>query len=421
MTTPEDSEPPSSRQGLRIPVAGAAIRRFLKLESAGGILLIGATLLAMVLANTPARGLYDTLLEVPFQIRLGTLNLEKPLLLWINDGLMAVFFFLIGLELKRELMEGELSRPSQLVLPGLGALGGMAVPALIYAALNWNNPIALQGWAIPAATDIAFALGILSLLGSRVPISLKIFLVSLAIVDDIGAILIIALFYTSQLSLASLVVAGAALLALLVMNRRGVASLPAYLFLGTILWIAVLKSGVHATLAGVTLAFFIPLRTRTPDAPSLLKSLEYRLHGTVAYCILPLFALANAGVPLQGISGEALLSSVPLGIILGLVVGKFVGVFALAGLGVALRWTRLPEGMSWASLAGVALLCGVGFTMSLFVGSLAFQGGSLPYDGSERLGILIGSSISALLGYLVLAKVLPPRNDQESSEDRDSA
>ncbi|NNC90014.1 MAG: Na+/H+ antiporter NhaA [Akkermansiaceae bacterium] len=403
------SPPPSPSSGRRLPDAGAALRRFLRLEAAGGILLIVATVAAMILANTPARGLYDALLEIPLQFRAGALNLEKPLLLWINDGLMAVFFFLIGLELKRELLEGELSRPERLVLPGLGAIGGMAVPAGIYAAMNWGDPVAMQGWAIPAATDIAFALGILSLLGSRVPISLKVFLVSLAIMDDIGAILIIAIFYTAQVSLASLVVAAAALVVLFVLNRRGVSSLPAYLLTGFVLWVAVLKSGVHATLAGVTLAFFIPLRPSLPGGPSMLKSLEHRLHGTVAFVILPVFALANAGVPLQGFSPESILSPVPLGIILGLVAGKFIGVFLMASLGVAFGWTGLPPGMNWRALAGVSLLCGVGFTMSLFIGSLAFEGGGLAYDGSERLGILIGSSLAGTMGFLILAWALPSR------------
>ncbi|MDA1005854.1 MAG: Na+/H+ antiporter NhaA, partial [Verrucomicrobia bacterium] len=316
------------------------MREFFRLEAAGGILLVVATVVAMVLANSPARGLYESVLALPLQIRIGELDLHKPLLLWINDGLMAVFFFLIGLELKRELVEGELSHPRKLILPGVGAIGGMAVPALVYVAINWGNAVSLQGWAIPAATDIAFALGILTLLGSRVPVSLKVFLVSLAIVDDIGAILIIALFYTANLSLGSLLVAAGALVVLFVMNRRGVGRLSFYLLVGLVLWVAVLKSGVHATLAGVALAAFIPIRPSGPEGKSLLKSLEDDLHGVVAFVILPVFPLANAGVPLEGFTLAALFSPVPLGIMLGLTVGKFVGVFSLAGLAVRLGWTK---------------------------------------------------------------------------------
>ena len=413
MTDPNVNRPSSPEgEGLGARFSHA-LREFLRLESAGGILLVMSAVVAMLWANSPARGAYETLLALPVQLRVGALDLDKPLLLWINDGLMAVFFFLIGLELKRELVEGELSHRSKLVLPGLGALGGMAVPALIYVACNWGNALALQGWAIPAATDIAFALGILTLLGSRVPLSLKVFLVSLAIVDDIGAILIIALFYTAQLSLTALMVSGFALVGLWLVNRRGVQHLTPYLLLGLILWVAVLKSGVHATLAGVTLAAFIPIRSRTPEGPSLLKTLEHDLHGTVAFVILPVFALANAGVSLAGFTMAALFSSVPLGIMLGLFVGKMVGVFSVVWFGVRMRWTTLPEGMTWASLAGVSVLCGVGFTMSLFIGSLAFEGGGLPYDGSERLGILLGSGLSAVTGFLILRKVLPVKGATE--------
>ncbi|MCF7732244.1 MAG: Na+/H+ antiporter NhaA [Akkermansiaceae bacterium] len=413
MTDPNVNRPSPSEGGGLGSLFSHALREFLRLESAGGILLVMSAVVAMLWANSPARGVYETLLALPVQLRVGALDLDKPLLLWINDGLMAVFFFLIGLELKRELVEGELSHRSKLVLPGLGALGGMAVPALIYVACNWGNSLALQGWAIPAATDIAFALGILTLLGSRVPLSLKVFLVSLAIVDDIGAILIIALFYTAQLSLTALMVAGLALVGLWLVNRRGVQHFTPYLLLGLILWVAVLKSGVHATLAGVTLAAFIPIRSATPEGPSLLKTLEHDLHGTVAFVILPVFALANAGVSLAGFTMAALFSSVPLGIMLGLFVGKMVGVFSLVWFGVRMRWTRLPEGMTWASLAGVSVLCGVGFTMSLFIGSLAFEGGGLPYDGSERLGVLLGSGLSAVTGFLILRKVLPAKGAME--------
>lgn len=408
---PVSSPSDSPNAGTKSPIfrTTAAIREFLHLESAGGILLVISTILAMLMANSFLREAYESILATPVQIRVGALDLDKNLLLWINDGLMAVFFFLIGLELKRELVEGELSHPSKLVLPGLGAIGGMALPAIIYAICNWGRSPEMQGWAIPAATDIAFALGILTLLGNRVPISLKVFLVSLAIVDDIGAIVIIALFYTAQLSLTALGVAVLALVGLYLINKRGVEKFTPYLLVGLILWVAVLKSGVHATLAGVALAAFIPIRTKKEGGKSLLKSLERDLHSTVAFVILPVFAIANAGVPLAGFTFEALFSSVPLGIMLGLVVGKFIGVFSLAWMGIKLGWTKMPEGMTWASLAGVSVLCGVGFTMSLFIGSLAFEGGGLPFAGSERLGVLMGSGVAAVIGFLILHRVLPPK------------
>lgn len=389
----------------------AAFREFLRLESAGGILLVVTTVLAMICANSPLRELYESFLGTPVQLRVGALDIDKPLILWINDGLMAVFFFLIGLELKRELVEGELSQPNKLVLPALGAFGGMAIPSLVYAICNWGDSVAMQGWAIPAATDIAFALGILTLLGNRVPLSLKVFLVSLAIVDDIGAIVIIALFYTAQLSLTALGVGAMALVGLFVLNRRGVEKFTPYLFVGLILWVAVLKSGVHATLAGVALAVFIPIHTKKEGSKSLLKSLEHDLHSTVAFVILPIFAFSNAGVPLAGMTMDALFSSVPLGIMLGLAVGKFIGVYSMVWMGIKLGWTKMPQGMTWGSLAGVSFLCGVGFTMSLFIGSLAFEGGGLTYEGSERLGVLLGSGISAVIGVVILSRVLPPAKD----------
>ena len=364
----------------------------------------------MLMANSPLRELYESVLAMTVRVQIGDLDLNKGLILWINDGLMAIFFFLIGLELKRELIEGELSHPSKLVLPGLGAIGGMAIPAVIYSICNWGNATAMQGWAIPAATDIAFALGILTLLGNRVPLSLKVFLVSLAIVDDIGAIIIIALFYTAQLSLSSLGIAVVALIVLFILNKRGIEKFTPYLLVGIVLWVAVLKSGVHATLAGVALAAFIPIHSKKEGGKSPLKSLEHDLHSSVAFVILPIFALANAGVPLAGFTFEALFSSVPLGIMLGLFVGKFIGVFSMAWMGIKFGWTKMPEGMTWASLAGVSVLCGVGFTMSLFIGSLAFEGGGLAYDGSERLGVLLGSAVSAVVGFFILHRVLPPKN-----------
>ncbi len=383
-------------------------QKFLKKESASGILLMVAAFLAIIVANSPFSDLYDALLDIPVEIKFGALHIAKPLILWINDGLMAIFFFLIGLELKRELLEGELSDPKKIVLPAFAAIGGMLIPALIYASLNWNDPIALKGWAIPAATDIAFALGILAMFGKRVPVALKIFLVSLAIMDDMGAIIIIAIFYTSDLSTSSLVVAIAAILLLATFNFRKLKSLTPYILIGIILWIAVLKSGVHATLAGVVLAFFIPLKTDSEDEKSLSKTLEHDLHGSVSYVIIPIFAFANAGVPLTGLNINTLLEPIPLGIILGLFLGKQIGVMFFSFIAVKSGIASLPESINWKQLYGVAFLCGVGFTMSLFIGSLAFeQGGTEAIFMNDRLGILVGSVISAVVGYLYLNKVLP--------------
>jgi len=383
-------------------------QNFLKNESASGILLIISAVLAMVIANSPLSWLYAELLDVPVEIKVGALHIAKPLILWINDGLMAIFFFLIGLELKRELLEGELSEPKKLILPTFAAVGGMLIPALFYVFFNMNDPAALKGWAIPAATDIAFALGILALFGKRVPISLKIFLVSLAIIDDMGAIVIIALFYTSDLSISSLVIALISICVLALFNFKNLRTLTPYILVGTILWVAVLKSGVHATLAGVVLAFFIPLKTSTKDKKSLAKALEHDLHGSVSYVIIPIFAFANAGVPLEGLSLSTLLEPIPLGIILGLFFGKQIGVMLFSFLAVKLGIASLPEGTNWKQLYGVAFLCGVGFTMSLFIGSLAFeQGGTEATLMNDRLGILVGSTLSAVVGYFYLKKVLP--------------
>jgi NhaA family Na+:H+ antiporter len=381
-----------------------AIKDFLKLEAASGILLMIATVIALVLANSPVSGLYGALLDTPVEIRIGKLHLAKPLLLWINDGLMAIFFFLIGLELKRELLEGELSDPKQIILPAVAAIGGMVVPAAIYVFLNWGDPVAIKGWAIPAATDIAFALGILALLGSRVPISLKVFLVSIAIIDDIGAILIIAIFYTSEISMISILVAAIMIVILFVMNRKGVTQIPPYIMIGIVLWIAVLKSGVHATLAGVALAFFIPMNAKNGRSP--VRELEHNLHPSVSYAILPLFAFANAGVSLEGVSFSSLLQPVPLGIAAGLTLGKQLGIFLLCWTTVKLGLADLPEDVGWSALYGVSVLCGIGFTMSLFIGSLAFEMGGPDYAMDDRLGILAGSLVSAVTGYLFLKKVL---------------
>ncbi|WP_416759728.1 Na+/H+ antiporter NhaA [Pseudomonas sp. BNK-6] len=376
--------------------------RFFAMEAASGLLLIAAAILALIINNSPLSWLYNGLLETPVVAQIGALKIAKPLLLWINDGLMALFFLLIGLEVKREVLEGQLSKPSQIVLPGMAAIGGMLVPALIYWFLNRDNPAALNGWAIPTATDIAFALGVLALLGKRVPTSLKLFLMTLAIIDDLGAIVIIAIFYSGALSTLSLMLAAACIAALVAMNRMGVVKLGPYMIIGLILWVCVLKSGVHATLAGVTLAFCIPLRTRNAESsPSL--ALEHALHPWVAFGILPLFAFANAGLSLNGVTLESFTHHVPMGIAIGLLLGKTIGVFGLSWLAVKAGLTALPAGANWGQILGVAILCGIGFTMSLFVGSLAFVPGSSEYAGMDRMGILTGSLLAALIGYTVTA------------------
>ncbi|MBW8355568.1 MULTISPECIES: Na+/H+ antiporter NhaA [Pseudomonas] len=376
--------------------------RFFAMEAASGLLLIAAAILALIINNSPLSWLYNGLLETPVVAQIGALKIAKPLLLWINDGLMALFFLLIGLEVKREVLEGQLSKPSQIVLPGMAAIGGMLVPALIYWFLNRDNPAALNGWAIPTATDIAFALGVLALLGKRVPTSLKLFLMTLAIIDDLGAIVIIAIFYSGALSTLSLMLAAACIAALVAMNRMGVVKLGPYMIIGLILWVCVLKSGVHATLAGVTLAFCIPLRTRNAE-PSPSLALEHALHPWVAFGILPLFAFANAGLSLSGVTLESFTHHVPMGIAIGLLLGKTIGVFGLSWLAVKAGLTALPAGANWGQILGVAILCGIGFTMSLFVGSLAFVPGSSEYAGMDRMGILTGSLLAALIGYAVTA------------------
>jgi len=379
------------------------INRFLQLESASGLLLIIAAVIALIVNNSPLSHLYMGFLDVPVAVQIGALQIAKPLLLWINDGLMALFFLLIGLEVKREVLEGQLSKPSQIILPATAAVGGMLVPALIYWFINRDNPATLAGWAIPTATDIAFALGVLALLGKRVPVSLKLFLMTLAIIDDLGAIIIIALFYSGELSNMALMLAGACLLALLGMNRLGVKKLAPYLIVGLVLWVCVLKSGVHATLAGVALAMFIPLGTGDKKNASPLLTLEHALHPWVAYAILPLFAFANAGVSLTNASAESFTHSVPMGIAIGLLLGKTVGVFGLTWMAIKLRLAALPAGANWGQVFGVAILCGIGFTMSLFVGSLAFPSGVSEYAGEDRMGILTGSLFAALIGYAVTA------------------
>ncbi len=386
------------------------ITRFFQLEAAGGLLLIAAAALALIINNSPLSWLYNAFLETPVEARIGALQIAKPLLLWINDGLMALFFLVIGLEVKREVLEGHLSKPSQIVLPGAAAIGGMLVPALIYVALNTGNAEALNGWAIPMATDIAFALGVLALLGKRVPVSLKLFLMTLAIIDDLGAIIVIALVYSGELSQVSLILAAISIVALIAMNRAGVSRLAPYLLVGLVLWVCVLKSGVHVTLAGVVLAFCIPLRTSSKASP--LLTLEHGLHPWVAYGILPLFAFANAGVSLAGVTMDSFTHSVPLGIAAGLLLGKTLGVFGLTWLAVKTRMASLPKEANWGHVLGVSILCGIGFTMSLFVGSLAFEPGVSAYAGEDRMGILTGSILSAIIGYgvmVIACKATPKR------------
>jgi NhaA family Na+:H+ antiporter len=392
----------------------AALREFLKLESASGILLVVAGALAMVAANTPLADRYEALLATHFMVQFGDFALDKPLVVWVNDLLMAIFFLLVGLEIKREVVTGELSDASRVALPAVAALGGMIVPAGIYAAVNWHDPVGIDGWAIPSATDIAFALGVLSLFGERVPIGLKVFLMTLAVLDDLGAIVIIALFYTNGLSVTALMFAGLAVAALLALNRLGVRRIAPYVLVGSVLWLCVLKSGVHATLAGVVTALFVPARDAVDPEHPPLRTLEHSLHPWVAFGILPLFAFSNAGVKLEGLGLGDLLHPIPLGIMLGLFLGKQLGVFGFAWAAVKLGIAKLPSGVEFRQVYGAAVLCGIGFTMSLFIGMLAFEnagGGQVVLN--DRLGILVGSLVSAVLGYVVLNFVLPGTNSSD--------
>ena len=392
-----------------------ALTEFIRLESAGGILLLCAAIVAMIVANSSLADWYELLLNTPVAVLVGELEIHKPLLLWINDGLMAIFFFLIGLEIKREFLEGELSSPSQIVLPALGAAGGMIVPAGIYIWMNWGNSVALEGWAIPVATDIAFALGLLSVFGTRVPTALKVFLLTLAIFDDLAAIIIIAVFYSGDLSVQALWVALGAFVFAVFMNVRGIKRVSAYVFVGIILWVAVLKSGVHATLAGVIIALCVPMKDHEGGSP--LRSLEHDLHGPVAYGILPIFALANAGIALGGVTIQTVSDPVTLGVIAGLVVGKPVGVMLFVGAGVLLGLVRLPQNINWWNVLGVAFACGIGFTMSLFIAGLAFDHGGGEYYGQDRMGILIGSVISAVAAYVILNLSLPQSASKNSGAE----
>lgn len=388
-----------------------SVRAFFHLEAASGILLIIAAALALIAANTSLKIYYDQLLSLDVVVAIGTFSIAKPLLLWINDGLMALFFLMVGLELKREVLVGELNQLSKIALPAIAAVGGMLVPALIYVAINYKDPYAINGWAIPTATDIAFALGVLSLLGSRIPVSLKVFLVSLAIFDDMGAIIIIAIFYTDNLSMTAITSAAIGLSILFTMNRMGVVNRSAYLFIGLMVWVSLLKSGVHATLAGVAIALMIPFSGKDAEGKEQtpMRDLEKDLHSPVSFAILPLFAFANAGLSLTGLTLDNVLAPVPLGILLGLFLGKQLGVMLFTWLAVKLRVGKLPDDVNWSQIYGVAIICGIGFTMSLFIGSLAFEQTIENQSMNDRLGILIGSLLSAVVGYCWLAFVAKPK------------
>lgn len=397
----------------------SAATHFLHIEASGGIILVIAAIAAIIIANSPFFGSYDHILnEIKFRIGFDDLQgsfdyeIKKSLLHWINDGFMAIFFFLIGLEIKREIMGGELSTRARALLPALAAVGGMAVPALFYVYVNKDVPENIRGWAIPAATDIAFALGVLALLGDRVPTRVKILLTAIAVIDDLGAILVIAFFYTGALELQPLYFGAAALVGLFLLNRRGVASTVPYILLGIILWVAVLKSGVHATLAGVVAALFIPMTSRKNPEHSPCEHLEHALHPWVAFAILPIFAFANAGVPFEGMGFHSLSDPLTLGIIVGLVLGKQLGIFAMLALAIKTGISPMPRGVSWIHLYAVSVLCGIGFTMSLFIGGLAFDDG--PDQASIRLGVLVASLISATLGYCIL-RFTPVKAEEEKN------
>ena len=392
----------------------SALLRFINHEATAGLILVLAAAAALIVTNAGFAEVYDNFLELPVSVHVGTLALDKTLVHWVNDGLMAIFFFLVGLEIKREVLEGNLSSRDQIVLPAVAALGGMAAPALIYAFFNWGNAGAISGWAIPAATDIAFALGALALMGTRVPLSLKVFLLTLATLDDLGAIVIIAVFYTSDLSLTGLALAGVAFAGLVALNRMGVSRAAPYIFVGFAMWVFVLKSGVHATLAGVALAMTIPLLRR--DGSNLIHSLEEALHPYVKFLILPLFAFANAGIPLSGFSLENMTASVPLGIAAGLVLGKPLGILLAVGACVALGIATLPERATWPHILGVGCLAGIGFTMSLFIGTLAFT--TPEQIGAVRVGVIAGSIVSTLLGLAILLLTGQPSGNSHPAANR---
>ena len=376
--------------------------KFLEHDAAGGSVLLAAAILALAAANSPLGPLYEHILHIPLTAGVAPFALSKSLLHWINDGLMAIFFFLVGLEIKREFLAGALSSKKSAALPLIAALGGMIVPALIYAVINWDNPVALRGWAIPAATDIAFAVGVMAVLGSRIPPALKVFLLALAIIDDLGAIVIIALFYTSDLSVQALLLAIAGILVLASLNRSHVQRISPYLLVGLFVWICVLQSGVHATLAGVATALAIPLRVGSPDVEGPLEKLEHALGPWVSFGVLPVFAFANAGVSLAGVTPKLMFDTIPLGIALGLLIGKPIGIFGFARAAIASGVAAMPTGATAPQLFGAAVLGGIGFTMSLFIGMLAFPDPGLATE--LRLGVLAGSILSAIAGYLILSR-----------------
>ena len=382
---------------------GDALKDFLKQESAGGIVLIASAVLALIIANSPLAPVYFGTLETKLNLSYGAFEINKPLLLWINDGLMAVFFFLIGLEVKREMLSGQLSSWDKASLPLMAAIGGMAVPALVFVAFNYNEPTNINGWAIPAATDIAFALGILSLLGPRVPVAMKALLLAIAVIDDIGAITVIALFYSGEIKTDMLIGAAVVYALLFAVNRMRISSGMPYVVLTVIMWVFVLKSGVHATLAGVAAGMMIPTQTR--EGTNLLYEMEHSLHKWVAFLVIPIFGFANAGVSLIGISPAALFAPLPLGIALGLLIGKQIGIVGMAWIGVKAGFAKLPDGVGWRKIHGLSLLAAIGFTMSLFIGGLAFEDPA--QVDAVKLGVLAGSLVAALVGYFAIKTALP--------------
>jgi len=392
---------------------GDALKDFLKQESAGGIVLIASAVLALVIANSPLATFYFGTLETKLNLSYGAFEINKPLLLWINDGLMAVFFFLIGLEVKREMMGGQLSSWDKASLPLMAAIGGMAVPALVFVAFNYNEPANINGWAIPAATDIAFALGILSLLGPRVPVAMKALLLAVAVIDDIGAITVIALFYSGEIKTDMLIGAAIVYALLFAVNRMRIASGMPYVVLTVIMWVFVLKSGVHATLAGVAAGMMIPTQTR--EGTNLLYEMEHTLHKWVAFLVIPIFGFANAGVSLTGISPAVILSPLPLGIALGLLIGKQIGIVGMAWIAVKAGFATLPEGIGWRKIHGLSLLAAIGFTMSLFIGGLAFE--DQAQVDAVKIGVLAGSLVAALAGYFLIKSALPDGVAPQDADD----
>jgi Na+:H+ antiporter, NhaA family len=381
------------------------LRAICSRETTSGTLLLSASILGFICSNSFLSPWYEALLETPAGLHVGTWILSKPLLLWINDGLMTIFFLLVGMEIKYELLQGSLTGFERAMMPGLAALGGMMVPAIIYIIFNWHSAENLKGWAIPSATDIAFTLAVLAVLGSRIPRELRFFIMALAILDDLGAIIIIAIAYTETLSWISLILASLAIAILILLNRAGVARLEVYGVIGIFLWLFVLKSGVHATLSGVVLAFAIPLKGPRWERRSPLRNLEFELHPWVTCLVMPVFALANSGISLDSFTPDRIMGPISMGITFGLFLGKPLGIFGMTWIAVKMGWGRLPANVSWQHLFGGAILCGIGFTMSLFIGSLAFEYGGEGITMNDRIGILFGSSLSAIVGYLVLRAI----------------